>query len=64
MPSPSLYPLVVAFGLLPLGYAAVYHSFAWLIPGVLILLFGLYAWAIEPPTEPAEEPAAELVAQG
>jgi cytochrome c oxidase subunit 1 len=64
MPSPSLYPLVVAFGLLPLGYAAVYHSFTWLIPGVLILLYGLYAWAIEPPTEPAPEPAPELAAKG
>lgn len=66
MPSPSLYPLVVACGLLPLGYAAVYHSFFWLIPGLLILLYGLYAWAIEPPTEPepTPEPSGELVSAG
>ena len=52
LPSPSFYPLVMAFGLLPLGYAAVYHSFVWLAVGVVILLFGMYAWAIEPPDEP------------
>jgi cytochrome c oxidase subunit 1 len=58
MPSPSIYPLVMALGLLPLGYAAVYHSFAWLGVGVIVLLFGLYAWAIEPPTEPEPEPVS------
>jgi len=44
----------------------VYHSFFWLIPGLLILLYGLYAWAIEPPTEPepAPEPSGELVSAG
>jgi cytochrome c oxidase subunit 1 len=52
LPSPSFYPLVMAFGLLPLGYAAVYHSFVWLAVGVVILLFGMYAWAIEPPDAP------------
>jgi cytochrome c oxidase subunit 1 len=57
MPSPSFYPLVVAFGLLPLAYAAVFHSFGWafvlLAVGALVLAFGVYAWAIEPAT--AEE---------
>jgi cytochrome c oxidase subunit I len=52
MPSPSIYPLVMAAGLVPLGYAAVYHSFVWLAVGALTLLFGMYAWAIEPPTDP------------
>ncbi|MBM3671292.1 MAG: cytochrome c oxidase subunit I [Actinobacteria bacterium] len=54
MPSPSIYPLITGLGLLPLGYAAVYHSFAWLGVGVVVLLYGLYAWAIEPGTEPDE----------
>jgi hypothetical protein len=54
MPSPSLFPLIMAAGLLPLGYAAVYHSFVWLAVGLPILLFGMYAWAIEPATEPSE----------
>ena len=55
MPSPSFYPLVMAAGLLPLGYAAVYRSFVWLGIGALTLLYGLYAWAIEPATEPEPE---------
>ncbi len=57
MPSPSFYPLVAALGIVPLGYAAVFHhftyAFALLAAGALILAFGVYAWAIEPPT--AEE---------
>ena len=52
MPSPSFYPLVMAAGLLPLGYAAVYHSFVGLAVGLSLLLFGMYAWAIEPADEP------------
>jgi cytochrome c oxidase subunit 1 len=51
MPSPSIYPLVVAAGLLPLGYAAVFQSWIPLIIGVLVLAFGVYAWSIEPATE-------------
>lgn len=53
MPSPSIYPAVLAFGLLPLGYAAVYHSLLLAAIGAVIVLFGAYAWAIEPPTEEA-----------
>jgi len=55
MPSPSIYPFVMALGLPVLGYAAVYRSFVWLGFGVLILLFGMYAWAIEPPDDPTVE---------
>jgi cytochrome c oxidase subunit 1 len=53
MPSPSIYPLVAAAGLLPLGYAAVYQSWIPLFIGVLVLGFGIYAWGIEPATEEA-----------
>ncbi|MCU1458864.1 MAG: cytochrome c oxidase, subunit [Actinomycetia bacterium] len=54
LPSPSYYPLVLSLGLPILGYAAVYHAL-WLgIIGAIVLTFGAYAWAIEPPT--AEEP--------
>jgi cytochrome c oxidase subunit I len=50
MPSPSYYPFVMTLGLPFLGYAAVFKN-PWLaIPGVLILVFGMYAWAIEPGT--------------
>ena len=54
MPSPSFYPLVVAAGLPVLGYAAVFTN-PWLaIPGALLVLYGVYAWGIEPPTEPEQ----------
>jgi cytochrome c oxidase subunit 1 len=48
LPSPSYYPFVVALGLPILGYAAVYSSVWLAVLGGLVLLFGLYAWAIEP----------------
>ena len=52
MPSPSFYPLVVAAGLPFLGYAAVFLN-PWLaIPGLVLILFGVYAWGLEPGTEP------------
>jgi len=50
MPSPSYFPLVMALGLPILGYAAVFKN-PWLaIPGLVVLLYGMYAWAIEPAT--------------
>jgi cytochrome c oxidase subunit 1 len=55
MPSPSFYPLVVAAGLPFLGYAAVFLN-PWLaIPGLVLILFGVYAWGLEPGTEPGTE---------
>jgi hypothetical protein len=59
MPSPSYFPLVVAAGLPCLGYAAVFREILWLIPGVVLVLFGVYAWGLEPPTaEPATRTTA------
>jgi cytochrome c oxidase subunit 1 len=52
MPSPSFYPLVVAAGLPFLGYAAVFLNVWLVIPGLLLITFGVYAWALEPGTEP------------
>jgi cytochrome c oxidase subunit 1 len=52
MPSPSFYPLVVAAGLPFLGYAAVFLNPWLVIPGLLLITFGAYAWALEPSTEP------------
>jgi cytochrome c oxidase subunit 1 len=51
LPSPSFYPLVLALGLPCLGYAAVFREVLWLIPGLLLLLFGVFAWGLEPGTE-------------
>ena len=48
LPAPSYYPLVMALGLPILGYAAVFHSVWVAIIGAIVLLFGMYAWAIEP----------------
>jgi cytochrome c oxidase subunit 1 len=53
MPSPSIYPLIAAAGLLPLGYAAVFMSWIPLFIGVLVLGFAVYAWGIEPATDEA-----------
>jgi cytochrome c oxidase subunit 1 len=50
LPSPSFFPLILALGLPILGYAAVFKE-PWLaVPGVIVLLFGMYGWAIEPGT--------------
>src|SRR6266480_5465 len=50
MPSPSYFPFVVALGLPILGYAAVFQA-VWLVPiGAVVVLFGMYAWGIEPQT--------------
>jgi cytochrome c oxidase subunit 1 len=53
MPSPSFYPLVVALGLPCLGYAAVFREILWVIPGLAFLLFGVFAWGLEPSAEEA-----------
>ena len=70
MPSPSYYPLVAAFGLPVIAYGMVYGrtspgSYVVAALGGLIVLVGLYAWAMEPSAEPEEpdgpeeEPAPE-----
>ncbi len=49
LPSPSYYPLITALGLPVLGYAAVFKDPVVLAPiGFILLLFGIYAWALEP----------------
>ncbi|MGZ4680431.1 MAG: cytochrome c oxidase subunit I, partial [Ilumatobacteraceae bacterium] len=48
LPSPSYYPLVLAAGLPCLGYAAVFNEILWVIPGLILLLFGMFAWGLEP----------------
>ncbi len=51
MPSPSYWPLVSALGLPLLAYGVLYSPII-VIDGVILLLAGLYGWALEPPTEP------------
>ena len=59
MPSPSYYPLVAALGLPVIAYGMVYgrdsgQNYLVAVLGALILLAGLYAWAMEPSAEPEE----------
>jgi cytochrome c oxidase subunit I len=51
MPSPSIFPMIVALGLPLIGYGFVFKNWWLLGVGVSILLFGITAWAFEPPTE-------------
>jgi cytochrome c oxidase subunit I len=49
MPSPSYWPLVIAFALPIMAYGIVYTR--WLVPiGFAIALLGIYGWAMEPAT--------------
>jgi cytochrome c oxidase subunit I len=58
MPSPSYWPLVAALGLPMMAYGLLYST--WLaIAGGLVLLVGLYSWALEPSAEPEPEPTPE-----
>jgi cytochrome c oxidase subunit I len=53
MPSPSYFPLVLAFGLPVMGYGVIFRQW-WLVGiGLLVLLTGAYGWVLEPAT--AEE---------
>jgi cytochrome c oxidase subunit 1 len=54
MPSPSFYPLVAAFGLPVIAYGMIYSAYFVAVIGGLITLSGLYAWAMEPSTEPGD----------
>ncbi len=53
MPSPSYYPFILGAGIFALGYAAIYHSLLLCAVGVVIVMFAIYAWMLEPGTEPA-----------
>jgi cytochrome c oxidase subunit 1 len=47
LPSPSYWPLVAALGMPIVAYGVIYSR--WLLgAGVLVMLVGLYAWAMEP----------------
>ncbi|MEY2478882.1 MAG: cytochrome c oxidase subunit, partial [Actinomycetota bacterium] len=62
LPSPSYYPLVASFGLPVIAYGMIYSAYIVSIIGAVIVLTGLYAWAIEPSVDPedhSEPPAPE-----
>ncbi len=55
LPSPSYWPLVVAVGLPLVGYGLIFNL-AWSVPGALLLLGGIYGWALEPADDDENPP--------
>jgi cytochrome c oxidase subunit 1 len=51
MPSPSYFPLIAALGF-PIMATGFIYDYALVAVGAVVLFFGIYAWAMEPPTEP------------
>jgi cytochrome c oxidase subunit I len=54
MPSPSYWPIVVAFALPIIAFGVIYNRLIGLV-GAVILVIGLYGWAMEPSVAPASE---------
>jgi cytochrome c oxidase subunit 1 len=50
MPSPSYYPLIAALGLPLIAFGLMYDA-ALVAAGALVLLVGIYSWALEPASE-------------
>jgi len=51
LPSPSYWPIVLAFGLPWIAYGLIYSKLL-CIPGVVIVVGAMIGWAIEPSTDP------------
>jgi cytochrome c oxidase subunit I len=58
LPSPSYWPLVTALSLPIIGYGLLYTWWLCLIGG-LVLIAGIYGWAMEPPDDPDADHADE-----
>ena len=65
LPSPSYWPIVLAFGL-PLIALGVLYNLALSAMGLVLIIASIYGWALEPPTDPhghgdhdAEKPDAD-----
>jgi cytochrome c oxidase subunit I len=54
MPSPSYWPIVVAFALPIIGYGVIFNRIIGLV-GVVILVIGVFGWAMEPSVAPDED---------
>jgi cytochrome c oxidase subunit I len=55
LPSPSYWPLVVALGLPLIGYGLIFNL-AWAVPGVILVLGGIYGWGLEPADDDENPP--------
>jgi cytochrome c oxidase subunit 1 len=51
LPSPSYWPLVLALGMPLVGYGLIFNLW-WAVPGVVLIIAGVYGWAMEPSTDP------------
>lgn len=54
LPSPSFYPLVTSFAFPILAFGMMYKAYLVAVFGGIVLLAGIYAWALEPSAEPAD----------
>jgi len=65
LPSPSFYPLIVSLGLPIIGYGMIYKAYVVAIAGAIVMLMGIYGWALEPSAEPADHhgPDGDLEAE-
>jgi cytochrome c oxidase subunit I len=51
LPSPSYWPLVLALGFPLIGYGLIFNLW-WAVPGVVLVVAGVFGWVMEPPTDP------------
>jgi cytochrome c oxidase subunit 1 len=51
MPSQSYMPLIAGLGLPIMGYGVVYRWWGMLLGGAIVVITGLFGWAMEPATE-------------
>jgi hypothetical protein len=61
MPSPSYFPIVASIGLLIIAYGMILGrtngtNYLVSVFGLLVVLSGLYGWALEPSAAPDDEP--------
>jgi len=59
LPSPSYFPIIMAFGLPLIGYAVIYKSIPLALIGVILLLIGGFGWGTEPLEEEFESSEEE-----
>jgi cytochrome c oxidase subunit 1 len=52
LPSPSYWPLVLALGFPLVGYGLIFNLW-WALPGVVLVIVGVWGWVMEPSTDPA-----------
>ncbi len=54
LPSPSYWPIVLAFALPVMAYGVIYHTLL-IVAGGAIALAAMFGWALEPSTAPESD---------